>query len=335
VFVALSPDGRKHIFAFSTSTGQTVANEPFSHPSEIRCVRTNQAPTQAKARFGFVNANGDLTVCRFVASNPRLPPAIEGQKLANFVDDFRWHSTHDIILARSGEKLTIWCAPSAVFFTAELVPILRTELPTLIDAIEIQSFDGTHAFVTAKDGARCVVPVAPFLVMLHEAIETHKNWKIVLQICRTISDQSLWAVCATAAVQVGEIEAAQEAYAALSLIDRVMFLGKVKKMKSPAARNAMIAVLQGRINEAEEILIQGGCIFRAVKMNLSMGRWDRALAIAKRSGKFVEVVAAYRTKYCRDMKIEEPDQEFVKLGEVELSSVKGIIKQEKTAELTG
>jgi intraflagellar transport protein 80 len=335
VFVVLSPDGRKHVFAFSASTGQSIAAEPFAHPSEIRCVRTNQAATQAKARFGFVNTNGDLTICRFVAANPRVPPAIEGQKLANFVDDFRWHSTHDAILARSGDKLTVWCAPSAVFFTAELLPILRTELRTIFDAVEIESFDGTHAFVTAKDGSSCVVPVAPFLIMLHEAIETHKNWKVVLQICRTVNEQSLWAVCATAAVQVGEVDAAQEAYAALSLIDRVMFLGKVKKMKSPAARNAMIAILQGRVNEAEEILIQGGCVFRAVKMNVSMGRWDRALAIAKRSGKFVEVVAAYRTKYCKDMKIEEPDPEFVKIGQIDMDAVATIIKREKAQELTG
>jgi hypothetical protein len=72
------------------------------------------------------------------------------------------------------------------------------------------------------------------------------------------NEQSQWAVCATSAVQGGELDSAQEDYAALSLIDRVMFLGRVKKMKSPTARNAMVAVLRGRVGEAEEILIQGG-----------------------------------------------------------------------------
>lgn len=332
VFVAVSPDGRKHVFAFSTSTGQMITSEPLSHPSEIRKVRTNQATTQAKARFGFVNTNGDLTVCRFVASNPRLPPSIEAEKLTNFVDDFQWHTHHDIILARNAEKLTVWCCPSAAFFTAELLPMLKTELRLLFDAAEINSFDGTHAFVTAKDGAFCVVPVSPFLIMVHEAVDVHRNWKVVLQICRAMNEQYLWAVCATCAVQAGEIDAAQESYAALSMIDRVMFLDKVKKLKSPAARNAMIAVLQGRVNEAEDILIQGGCIFRAIKMNVSMGRWDRALSIAKRTNKFVEVVAAYRTEFLKMMNMEEKDEAFRKLGPVEMSSVKKIIQQEKAQE---
>jgi intraflagellar transport protein 80 len=333
VLVAISPDGRKHIFAFSASTGQMITAEPFSHASEIRCVRTNQATTQSKSRFGFLNANGDLTVCRFLTTNPRIPPTIEAQKLSNFVDEFVWHSTHDLILARTHEKLTVWCAPSAVFFTAELMPNLKCDVRLLFDAAEISAFDGTHAFVIAKDGAFCVVPVSPFLIMMHEAVEVHRNWKVVLQVCRAINEQYLWAVCAACAVQAGDIDSAQEAYAALSLIDRVMFLAKVKKLKSPAAQNAMIAVLQGRVNEAEDILIQGGCIFRAVKMNISLGRWERALAVAKRSNKFLEVVAAYRTKFIKDMGIEETNQEFVKLGQVEMSKVAALVKQEKEQEL--
>ncbi|OHT10834.1 hypothetical protein TRFO_19821 [Tritrichomonas foetus] len=332
IFAAINPDGRKHIFAFSTSTGQMITSEPLNHASEIKCIRTNQATTQTKARFGFVNANGDLTVCRFVASNPRLPPSIETEKIANFVDDFVWHSSHDIILARSGEKLTCYSCPSAAFFTPELMPMLKNELRMLFDAAEIKSFDGIHIFAKAKDGALCCSSVSPFLIMIYEAVEMHRNWKVVLQICRASNDQNLWAVCAACAVQAGDIDAAQEAYAALSLIDRVMFLGKVKKMKSPAAKNAMIAVLQGRASEAEDILIQGGCIFRAIKMNISMHRWEKALALAKRTNKFQEVVAAYRTKYIKDMGIKETIQDFITLGEVEFDSVKEIIQKEKAAE---
>jgi hypothetical protein len=37
----VAPDGRKHVLAFSTSTGQMITSEPFPHLSEIRCVRMN------------------------------------------------------------------------------------------------------------------------------------------------------------------------------------------------------------------------------------------------------------------------------------------------------
>jgi hypothetical protein len=190
-------------------------------------------------------------VCRLLAANPRLPPSVEAQKLANFVDDFQWHSTHDILLARMHDKLTVWCAPSAAFFTTESMPMPESPLRLLFDAAEI------NAFVTARAGALCSVPVSRFLIMLHEVSKIHRNWKMVLQICRAANEQSQWAICATSAVQGGELDSAQEDYAALSLIDRIMFLGRVKKMKSPTARNAMVAVPQGRVGEAEEILIQG------------------------------------------------------------------------------
>lgn len=332
VVVVISPDDRKRIYPFSASSGQLITSEPLVHPSEVKNIAINQAASQPKARFGFTNQNGDLTICRFLTTNPRQPPTIETQKLANFVDEFKWHTSHDVIIARSEEKLTVWCCPSASFFTPELLPKLRLELRTLFDPAEIDQFDGTHAFVHAKDGAFCVVQVNPFLLMLNEAIDIQRNWKVVLQICRAMKDESLWAVCAASAVQAGEIDAAQEAYAALTMIDRVLFLEKVKKFKSPAAKNAMIAVLQGRANEAEEILIQGGCIFRAIKMNINLNRWDRALAIAKRTNKFVEVVAAYRTKFLKDMNMKETDAQFQKLGEVDIQSVKHIINEEKAKE---
>ncbi|KAH0791698.1 intraflagellar transport protein [Histomonas meleagridis] len=331
VLAVVSPDDRKHVFAFSASTGQMITAEPLNHPSEIKNIRTNQATTQNKARIGLLNSNGDLTICRFVSANSRSM-TIESQKLANFIDEFQWHTSHDVILARSDKTLTVWCCPNAIFFTPELMPMLKTELRLLFDVSEITSFDGTHAFVTSKDGSLCVAPISPYLIMVHEAIDIHKNWKLVLQICRSANDQSLWAVCAACAIQSGEIDAAQESYAVLSLIDKVMFLEKVKKMQSPAARNAMIAVLQGRVNEAEGILLQGRCIFRAIKLNIELGRWEHALDIAKTHNKYVEVVAAYRTKFLKDMDMEETDQNFIKIGQVDMESIKDVLKKVKSEE---
>jgi intraflagellar transport protein 80 len=335
VMVCVNPDGRKHVFAFSTTTGQSITAEPLVHPSEVRSVKLNQATSQGKSRLAFTNSNGDLTVCRFITTSQRGPPTIESQKVGNFIEEFFWHSSHDLLLTRTNEKLTIWCCPSAVFFTAELMPRLKMEVRVLFDVGGITAFDSTHAYVYSKDGSFCIVPVSPFLIGLHEAIDIHHNWKIVLQVCRAQNETFLWALCAASAVMAGEIDVAQEAYASLMLIDRVIFLEKVKSMKSPAARNAMIAILQGRLNEAEEILIQGGCLFRAVKMNISMGRWEKALGIAKRISKYVEVVAAYRAKYIASLGIEETVKEFLDLGQVDLQAVQALIRQEKSQEMSG
>jgi len=329
------PDDRRKIFTFSSSSGQLIINEPFVHSSEIRRIRINQAATQTKARFGFTNINGDLFVCRFTSTNPRQPPIIDSQKLTNFVDEFEWHTTFDVLIVRSRDKLYSWASASAVFFTPQLLPILRTELRLLFDPIELELFDGTHAIAKSKEGARCAVPISPFLIMLHEAIDLVRNWKIVLQICRAINEPSFWAVCASCAIQSEEIDAAQEAFASLSMIDRVLFLDKVKKMKSPSARNAMIVLMQGRHADAEEILIQRGLAFRAVKMNISLYKWDRALALAKRLGKFNDVVYYYRKLFIERLGITETDPAFQKMPDFDPQSVLRTIKDEKMKEATG
>jgi intraflagellar transport protein 80 len=328
----VSPDGRRHLFAFSATTGQPITSEPYHHVSEIRAVRGNQATSVARARFGFTDSNGDLTICRFNTANPRAPPAVEGVKLSNFVDDFVFHSTHDILVCRSGERLLTWAAPSAAFFTPDLLPLLRIEMRTLIDVSSIEDFDGSRIQVVAKDEALCVVPASPFLIILHEAIEVHRNWKMVLQVCRMAADRSLWSVCAAIAIQNGEIDAAIESYAALQQIDRVTFVKKVAKIKSPAARGAMIAVLQNRVGDAEETLVQSGLTYRAIKLAIALGRWSQALAIAKRANKLIDVVVAYRCKFCKALGMDETEQEFSEIGPVDMASVKAICQSEKAAE---
>jgi intraflagellar transport protein 80 len=51
-------------------------------------------------------------------------------------------------------------------------------------------------------------------------------------------------------------------------------------LPSEPARNAALAVYQKKIPEAEAILLQARLYYRAIKLNIKMYKWERALEIA-------------------------------------------------------
>ena len=48
------------------------------------------------------------------------------------------------------------------------------------------------------------------------------------------------------------------------------------------------------VNEAEQILLQARLFYRAIKMNIKLYRWERAMDIATKNNTHVDTVLAYR-----------------------------------------
>lgn len=65
--------------------------------------------------------------------------------------------------------------------------------------------------------------------------------------------------------------------------------------------------------EAERILLQASppLIYRAIKVNLNLFRWNRALDLAIKHKQHVETVLAYRQKYLDEFERDETDQRFL------------------------
>lgn len=51
--------------------------------------------------------------------------------------------------------------------------------------------------------------------------------------------------------------------------------------------------------------------YRAIKMNIKMYKWERALQIAVENQTHVDTVIAYRQRYLQSMKREETNQNFL------------------------
>ena len=57
---------------------------------------------------------------------------------------------------------------------------------------------------------------------------------------------------------------------------QVHYIQYIRDLPSKEARNAEMAVLTGNLQDAENILLQAGLIFRAVLLNTYNHQWEKA-----------------------------------------------------------
>ena len=76
-------------------------------------------------------------------------------------------------------------------------------------------------------------------------------------------------------------------------------LKSLKKLSLPAeiVRNASLALLFHKIQEAEAIYTQNKYYYRAILMDLDGYRWERALKLARDYKVHLDLVVAFRKKY--------------------------------------
>lgn len=133
-----------------------------------------------------------------------------------------------------------------------------------------------------------------------------------------------------------ELNTVEIALAAIDEADKVQFINYVKELPSEPARNAALAVYQKKIPEAEQILLQARLYYRAIKLNIKMYKWDRALEIALQNKTHVDTVIAYRKRFLQMYGKEETNDKMKQLAKdlnVDMEVVKTKIKADKEKEL--
>ena len=120
------------------------------------------------------------------------------------------------------------------------------------------------------------------------------GWERAIKLCRYVNDPTLWATLAAMSIYCRAYNPAEIALASIDEIDKVQFINYVKELPSEQSRNASFALYCKRINEAEQILLQAKLFYRAIKMNIKLFRWDRALELALQHKTHVDTVLAYR-----------------------------------------
>merc|ERR1711998_513815 len=111
----------------------------------------------------------------------------------------------------------------------------------------------------------------------------------------------------------------------------------IKRIPSEEGRNAELALYR-RCPEAEQILLQARppLIYRAIKMNIRLSRWNRALELAIKHQKHVDTVLGYRQKYLQQLSKIETDKRFDQysreVGEINWDAIHAEKDQERVEE---
>ncbi len=77
------------------------------------------------------------------------------------------------------------------------------------------------------------------------------------------------------ALDMNDMKTAEIGFAAIEDVDKMNFVNYIKSIPSLEGRNSAIALLKGQVKDAETLLLQGGLIYRAIKLNIRNFKWER------------------------------------------------------------
>ena len=314
---------------FSPTDGKPIG-EPISHVMDIVCVATNQVGSQTDRRVVFIDRNRDLYITTV------LTPSIV--KLGSMVDSVAWNSDNcDMLCAVADSKLVVWYYPNAVYVDRDLVAYTKDmqdgqdygRLPTIV------SFSSTRCTVRRTDGALSTVVVSPYPALLQKQITEGQKWDRAVRLCRFANDEKLWGCLALLAIYHKELNTAETAFAALGLQDKVAYMLYVKDIPTEEGRAAEFSLMRRRPDEAENILLQAQLVYRAIKMNIKLFNFSRALELAVQHKTHVDTVLWYRQRFLDNFKRKESDETFLSYAaSVDLNedAIRAKIKSEKEKE---
>lgn len=271
---------------FDTAQGKPIG-EPFTHNLDIKEISLSQVGTHTDRQLIFIDRNRDLYIVPVLKRTPT--------KLAAMVDSALWHDTTGMLAAIVDQKLMVWYYPNEVYVDKELLAkarYVKTD-SEFGKAAHITLFSGSKVLIRRSDGVLVTVAASPYPNMLYDMVRL-AQWDRATRLCRFIKDPSVWAALAAMAMSAKELNTAEVAFAAIDDVDKLHFVTKVKQVPSEEGRNAELALYRRRPDEAEAILVQAGLVYRAIKMNIKLFRWDRALDLAQQYNQHVDTVLWYR-----------------------------------------
>lgn len=170
--------------------------------------------------------------------------------------------------------------------------------------------------------------------MLHDLYEK-TSWEKAITLCRFVKEPTLWACLAIMSISSRELNTTEIALAAIDEADKVQYFNYVKELPSDASRNAALAMYCKKNMEAESILLTAKLYYRAIKMNIKLFKWERALEIATHHKTHVDTVLAYRQKYLQAQGKKETSPKYLALTdkvEINWETIKEKIKKDKEKE---
>ena len=333
--VSLAPDtvavvdmlDKKIVRCFEASSGKPLSPSPVvKHKAEVNQIALNQnTAAYFERQLMLIDVGSELFIFQvnpstsYTSLGQQQPTQVQkSYKLAAQVDTAAWNDKSEMLCAVADGRLSVWAYPQIAWTDKDLLPTTLTvkDATDLGKLSKIVSFRGSNIVVRRADGAFITTNISPYPGMLFD-FATNARWYEALKLCRFVEDPPCWATLAGIAVNAGNLDVAEFAFAALMEVDKLEYVRYIKtNVYSTEAKNAEIALFKRRPNEAEQIFLSATppLLYRAIKMNIRLFRWERALELAVKHRSHVDTVLAYRSKYLDKFNKKESDDRFIQLA---------------------
>jgi intraflagellar transport protein 80 len=324
--VALSPDtvtiidsvDQKRIQVLDASSGRIITK--ITHSAEVVYVALNQHSGGPQERLlAFTDKNRDMFVAALgngvtTGSGNNVQILIPTSKLHSHVDSFLFNDETDVIVGLSDGHLNVWMQPSVMFVDRDLLASTMTssDAAEMGRNAQVVAFTGSRISIRRVDGSMVYSSISCDISILYDLIRSSR-WDEATRLCRHQKSSTLWGSLASVALAKKQLETVEIALCELNEVAKVEYIQFIKSIPSEEGRQAEIMVYRRQIDEAERILLQATppLIYRAIKMNLRLFRFTRALALATKHRSHVDTVLAYRSKYLQSFDRAEMDKNFL------------------------
>jgi len=337
--------GEDYVACVDLSTGKTVrvfdvqtgkeADKPVPHTVEIAHVMLSRYGGVGQRKLIVIDKNRDLHVTHVGQAAGAKGPMLV--KLGTMVDAAMWNDETDALAALLDGKFTVWYYPNVVFVDRDLINQVRVVKDGAEYGTEPQlvSFVGNLVCVRRADGTLLYDTISPYPAALYELVG-RPEWERAIQLCRHVKDQTLWACLAAMALKDKELNTAEVAFAAIDEIAKLKHVQYIIDIPTVEGRNAELALWRRRPDEAEQILTQGGFIYRAIRVHLRMFNWDRALELAVQHRQHIDTVCAFRQRHLDQFGRGETNPRFLQYAQgvtIDWAVIEQNIEQAKQKEL--
>ena len=289
------------------------AGAVLEHGVEITDISLNNAEGGSERKVCILDSSKDLYLSHIYKKDEI--------KIASMCESFAWHSKYDILSGICDGKLVTWIYPKGLYIDQEIFDQAKfvKDASYIGKYPQIQWFTSSLLSIRKFDGSVAVETLQPFIQSLYDFIDKN-NCEKAIRICRFVKDKALWAALAGMSLNAREMNTAEIALASINEADKVQYVNYIKELPNEALRNAAVASYLKKFSEAEQVLLQSKNIYKAIKFNIKIYKWDRALELAVNSKSNIDTVLAYRQRYLKNCGKAEDNPKFLQYaGKIEVN----------------
>lgn len=299
------------IYIFDLLPGATRQNEPMTVKNKLPVIEValSKCGDNDSQYLIFIDTSRDLYITQIQPGSEFKVLRIGTQVITGM-----WSSTSNMYVGLHDASYSVWCCPGEASPDPTLIALTTMTFDTSEFGrnVTIESFE-TNYIKFQSLGAIFTVPIKTSFNAIHNLID-NGNWTNALKLCRIVQHPTLWATLAAIASKQNQIEICEEAFSAAIQIDKVNYLHFIHQLpKGAPDQMAEISIMNGRITEAELLLVHNKKIKEAIQLCIRMHSWERALDIAKKQDQpeYVEMVLSERKKFLAALDITEWLQPFL------------------------